>query len=304
MNFSAVSFAYLVDSEETEEQAAVLSRSIRDLGGGLCASQIIAMRPETSRPSRRWNALKDDLQVIESVFAMEAELSTLPFATKAVAARHAESRVAESGDLLVWMDSGSLVLREPAELLLDDDHVLGCSPVDHTLIGSPFSEPLDGFWEYVYRACGVDRSSVFPVTSVVDRRKIRAYFNAGLLVVKPQRGILRAWGENVRRICTGADVKGLLKGNPLHRVFLHQAVLAATILARVDRNEILLFTPHVNYPLHMHADHPANQATKSMDDLVTCRYEGFFARDDWAKTVPVSDALEAWIRTHLCRADS
>jgi len=41
-----------------------------------------------------------------------------------------------------------------------------------------------------------------------------------------------------------------------------------------------------------------------MDDLVTCRYEGFFARDDWAKTVPVSDALEAWIRTNLCRADS
>lgn len=304
MSASAISFAFLVDSDETEEQAAALSRSIRDFGGALRTSQIIAVRPKQSRPSRRWNALKDDLQIIESVFTMDTELSALPFAAKAVAAGHAESQVAGSGDLLAWMDSGALVIREPAELLLDGDHVLGCSPVDHMLIGSPFSEPVDRFWEYVYRVCGVNRGSVFPVTSVVDRREIRAYFNAGLLVVKPQRGVLRAWGENVRRIYTGADVKGLLNGNTLHRVFLHQAVLSATILARVDRNEILLFRPRVNYPLHMHSDHPANRATRTLDDLVTCRYEGFFAHEDWANVVPVSNALEAWIRMRVCPADS
>ncbi|OQB03755.1 MAG: hypothetical protein BWY20_01281 [Spirochaetes bacterium ADurb.Bin215] len=304
MSASAVSFACMVDSDEAEKQAAALSRSIRDFGGALRASQLIAMRPKTSRPSRTWNTLKDDLQVIEKVFTMEEELTTLPFAAKAVAAGHAESLAAENGDLLVWMDSGSLVLKEPAELLLDDDHVLGCSPVDHMLIGSPFSEPVDTFWEHIYRACGVSHSSVFPVTTVVDRREIRAYFNAGLLVVKPQRGILRAWGENIRTICNGADMKGLLNGNPLHRVFLHQAALAATILARVDRSEILLFPPRINYPLHMHADHPANRATKTLDDVVTCRYEGFFAHGDWARTIPASNALQAWIRTHLYPANS
>ena len=71
------------------------------------------------------------------------------------------------------------------ELLLSPDEALGYRPVDHTMIGSPFDEPLDPFWSLIYEHCSVPAERVFPMTASGDHRVLRPYFNAGMQVVDP-----------------------------------------------------------------------------------------------------------------------
>ena len=137
-------------------------------------------------------------------------MSEFPFAVKVFAAAAAESLARGQADYLAWMDSDSIVVSEPKALLLSDGKDLGYRPVDHTLIGSPYDAPIDRFWESIYRHCGVpeSRGFPFPMVTSVDERRIRPYFNAGLLVVRPERGLLQSWRERFHRLYGEACFEG------------------------------------------------------------------------------------------------
>lgn len=62
---------------------------------------------------------------------------------------------------------------------------LGCRPLDHALIASPFDQPINHFGERIYKDCHVDVTRLFPMTTSVDENVIRPYFYAGMLVTHP-----------------------------------------------------------------------------------------------------------------------
>jgi hypothetical protein len=54
--------------------------------------------------------------------------------------------------------------------------------------------------------------------------------------------------------------------------------------------------PHtVNYSLHMHAQYPPQLRASTLNQLVSCRYEGLFSKPDWQGLIQVEPPLLDWI---------
>ncbi len=104
---------------------------------------------------------------------------------------------------------------------------------------------------------------------------MRAYFNAGLLVVRPERGLLRAWQANFERLYRLAEFEPYYRQSELFQVFMHQAVLAGSVLSALRPDEIHHLPFEVNYPLHLHSRVSERCRPLLLSQLITCRYEEY-----------------------------
>jgi hypothetical protein len=295
-----VNFAFLLVPDRTEFQALLLARSIRHFGEGFSNATISVIYPELGLDIQ--DTYLDQFNLLEVQlfsFQVSEQLQSFPFAVKVLAAAKAEQLALEKADILVWMDSGSLVLNEPRAILLENGVQLSYRPVDHTLIGSVYELPVDKFWRLIFDQCNVLEDRIFPMRTSVDEAHIRPYFNAGMLVVRPTGQILRSWRDNFTRLYAKWEFEDLYSENNLYKIFIHQAVLAGTILDKLEPVAIQELPHLVNYPLHMHVDYPTHLRPRSMHEIITLRYEGFFEDSNWREKIDVQEPLQSWLEEQL-----
>jgi hypothetical protein len=289
-------FACLATAGQTEGQALLLIKSIRAFAGIYASSPIqilfptkgVGLSPETTAELRY-------LGVQLLPFEIEPEALAFPFGTKVFAAAAAEKYAVGQSDLLVWLDTDSIVIQEVTDLVIGDNKALGYRPVDHRLIASRYAEPVDNFWQLIYLKCAVPDDQLFPMTTSVDMVTIRPYFNAGMLVIRPERGVLRRWADTFSNLYRLPIFPPFFRQNKLYQIFFHQAVLAGVILASVEQEALQSLSHLVNYPLHLHAAYPAERRPATMNELVTCRYDTAFQNSEWRKTITVNEPLESWL---------
>jgi hypothetical protein len=297
-------FACKAAPGSSETEALILARSIRVFAGRFSDNPVWVCIPETEESiSEVIRERLHSLNVKLVPFRIDPAASGFPFAGKVFAAAAAESLANGETETLAWMDSDSIVISDPKKLLLGDEKNLGCRPVDHTLIGSPYDRPIDSFWELIYRSCNVPAGQVFPMTASVDQQRIRPYFNAGLLVVRPQRGLLQLWRDAFHKFYRDTRFEEFYQQSRLYRIFIHQAILAGTILSTVDYQEIQQLSHLINYPLHMHTEYPADRRPAYMNELITCRYDVFFEDPGWRRAFPVKEPLKGWLDEQLSIAN-
>jgi hypothetical protein len=287
-----MAFACLAGTDAQARHALLLAQSLREFGGSLSASPVMALVPVGAVLRAEIEAGLQACGVSTVPFALPSPLDVVPLAERAAGAAQAEGAAQQVARLLVWLDSDSLILREPLGLRIPPASRMGCRPVDHQLIGSPVGEEPSAFWQAIYARCGVSRERIFPVRTTVEGKTIRAYFNAGCLVVRPEARLLRRW-ESAILTLAGRDEFCALSGR--EGLFFHQAVLAGTLLATLGRQEIVELPPTVNYPLHLHARVPEERRPTNLREVESCRYESVFDHEDWATRVPVDDDLRAWL---------
>lgn len=290
----AIAFACLASPGAGVGRAALLAHSLRAFGGGMAQAPFLALVPDGGRDGVRGDSLWADVRAQVVAYAVGDELAGIPLVERAAGAACAEAAIAGVAELLVWMDSDSLVLREPSSLMIPPKARIGCRPVDLALIGSPRDGPPDAFWESVYAGCGVDARKVGIVQTTVDAQEIRAYFNAGCLVVRPEVGLLRQWHEDLRRLFS----RFAALTDARQRLFFHQAILAGTILASLPPEAVFLLPPTVNYPLHLHGRMPVERRPANLGDLETCRYESALEGSGWADRLPLPQSLIPWIEAN------
>lgn len=251
-----------------EWQARMLARSLRGFGGAFARAPLVAVSPVSDIPE---SGSVPEVEFLS--YEPESALKAMKLGSKAEAARAAEGHARlRDAEILVWMDLDSLILGEPTAFQLPEGMRAAFRPVHHRLIGSLFPEPPDAFWTAVLGFCGVDPSRAFAVTSTVDRERIRFYPNAGCLAVRPREGILASWRDCLVRAAGDAGLLAMCR-EPLRGLFLHQALLAGTILARVPATDLLELPFAYNYPVHLHWKVPGDLRPRWMEDLVTARYE-------------------------------
>lgn len=295
---SDLTFATPVEPGEAERQVVLLARSIRTYGGRLREGPILALTPGTpDHLAAETRAQLDALDVRVVPFVSDDETLRFPFAVKAYAAAAAEAAADGAADVLAWLDADTLVVREPAGLFLAAAKALACCPIHHVRIGPSFDADLDPFWRLVYTGCGASDTRSFLMHTAVDGDRIRPHINAGLLGVRPGRGLLRTWRDNFARLYTQPAFQLFFAQNARYRIFFHQAILAATALALLPPEACAVLPAAYNYPLHLHADHPAAHAAACLDDLITCRYDEWsvLTHGAWASALHVSDTLRHWL---------
>ncbi|MBN1661410.1 MAG: hypothetical protein JXA93_23665 [Anaerolineae bacterium] len=293
-------------NEDSEREAILLADSIRTFGGGLARAPLWWFVPkylaqDGARVDRDLSVgaqerlLALDVELIP--FEIDVEVARFFFATDLTAAALAEERAGGQTEQLAWLCANTLVLREPGAFMLGEGKQVGYRPVHHTNVGSRYGEVPDAFWSAVYRCCKVPREKLFPMVTHVDQVAIRPYFNAGHLVVRPERGLLRAWRGRFFAVYRTDEFKALYQADRRYVIFVHQAILSGVLLACLDRDEMQEMPGTYNYPLHLYAEDGTSERPSRLEELVTCRYEDW---DDLASlSMPAGDEYRAWLEGRL-----
>lgn len=292
-------FALLLHAGEGEADALRLARSIRTFGGMYCFNPIWML--SQSNEDELTDETRQQLYSIGArlvTFEAGSNQPTFAFKTYVSAAAIAEGLAQGETSCLVFMASDTLILQEPAHFILPIGKSFGGCPVHLKLLGSGFDEPLDDFWSLVYSKCSVDQQKVFAMQTIVDEQWVRPYFNAGMLVVRPERGLLRCWQSNFERMYQLPEVQQFCRRSELYEIFFHQAVLAGSLLSSLHKDELHQLPLEVNYPLHLHSRMAVKRRPSEISQLISCRYEEFsetFSDPSVQELLSTDQALKAWL---------
>lgn len=268
--------AFMINSKSYITHAKVLVDSIRisELDRG--ETEIMILIPDDMHNLK--NSLMDEIKdegVTLEIFHNDDAHKRFPFKDKVYAAAHAET-LSEDSVKLIWTDCDMFFIKSPSCLGLEDGFSFGYRPVDFKIIGSPIEEAPDDYWERVYEVLQIDQSNIFTVTSSVDRQSIRAYFNTGLMIVKPQKGLFRKWKSDFDKLFLDPEFMNFYRKGYNYAVFIHQAALAGTVLSSLERGEMQELDYKISYPLHLHKEYPEDIRPNSVSEIVCCRYHDFF----------------------------
>ena len=216
-------FAFMQAYGGDERESLLLARSLRTFGGELANHPLWMMMPQNlEQVSETTFQALSKLDVQLHRFEVPEEALKFPFGGKVYAAAVAESLASNEADILVWMDSDTIFVDEPAGLVPGDTVELGYRPVMLKNISSLYDEHQE---------------------------------------------------------------------NILYRIFIHQAILAGTILASLKKDKMHDLGTRFNYPVFLEGTlEPAN-------DVVTLRYDGFdfFQQPCWEDKAPSKGTVKEWL---------
>jgi len=294
-------FATFAQDESELEQALVLAKSLRRFGCSLNDSPfwlyLPAETPELAVP------------VGEMAKGLNIEIKRSPttenarwfyYSGKTFAAGNAEAAAAGNFKILAWLDADNIIVQEPKEFILNKGISFGWRPVMLKHFGSDFNNPPDEFWSRLYQKLSVKPEKIFPITTPVDNQQIRAYFNAGILIVRPERGILRKWVMFYEELYSDPFFQGECRKDIKKRIFLHQTALAGAVLNMLKSEEMSMFDDRYNYPFFFFEKYPTEKQFRSLDEAVTIRHDGVMYQDKkWKEKMQDNSKIAEWIKNEF-----
>ena len=291
MDSERVCFMLMFRSAGGERLARIVIESLRTYGGPLRDCPVWAFVLDPDRVSRALSGLDG---VKRLPFVVEPECRPYPFAEKVYACARAEEMAGADIRSMVWLSLDCLVVNPPLLFHLDRPFDVAFRPVHHRNVGSLAHEPLDGYWQGVYRGLGID-DAPYTVESFVDAQTLRPYFNTHCFSFNPSVGLCRAWWECFKSLVSDQGFQAGPCRDELHQVFLHQAILSTLVAKMLDREQLRLLPTEYNYPLNLLAEMPPDRRVPELNDLVNAVYEDAFPWDE----IEVHEPLRSWLRDRL-----
>jgi len=294
-------FASIVFPDKSSEtNALLLAESIRAFAGSLSHAPVWFYVPQNGKQlskiaTNKLSALDVTLIPLDG----DEDVLRFPFTGHSMAAAQVESMASGQASFIAWLSPNTIVLQEPRDFLLHDTKTLGFKPVHHTLLGSRYDEPLDSFWTLVYSYCRVPEDRVVPMMTQVEGEKIRPYVNSGLLITRPERGLLSAWRDAFLEAYQESAFQKFYQQDERYAIFIHQAILSGVILSMLTTDEMQELPQTYNYPLHLHTEDITGTRPSGLEELVTFRHEGFYKDPDWSRKMPAGEPIKQWIAERL-----
>ncbi len=254
---TTATFVLCIENNAIRDQALLLCESIRQFGGKYRASPIMAFSPRAG--------LAVDGETRRVLAGMGVEYVDEPInttcreygpANRVFAGAWAEKRA--NTDFMVVLDSDTVYLQEP-EMPAGD---VAVRPVDSK--GSATRGPGDAFedyWVALAQMCGTTIDRLPYIRATIDGQRIRASYNAGLIVARRDKGIFTRGAELFSDSLeagmwpyrgSGIDIyasTGAVGKAGSEFWGSSQAVLAIAIWATTDR--VVHYPASYNVPLHL-----------------------------------------------------
>lgn len=293
-----------------EAQALLLFESIRRYAGRFQDCAIYAFSPREGHAiSSGAKAHLEKLSVNYVDTILNTDCTEYGSANRVAAAAYAEANYRH--EFLVVLDSDTLFLREPDRILLPADIDVAVRPVDvkGMCTAGPYDQ-FDKYWRELCLCCGVDYDEIPWTNSFVDRQRIKASYNGGLVIVRSELGILQRWSK-----CFFASVEERLTpyAQPWHLRSgvswidsrasqfwgSNQAALSLAIWSNTRR--VLELPPTYNYPLHQHKLIDAETIRSAFPQLVHVHYHWLLQESVEANPLfnaagPLSPEQREWLR--------
>ncbi|MGL5876480.1 MAG: hypothetical protein ACRC2V_01645, partial [Xenococcaceae cyanobacterium] len=249
-----------------EREAILMVESLRRFAGSLKDTPLYSFHVrEQNDPSRETIDTLANLGVKHQKLVLNHKYPDYPLANKPLLCAYIEQNI--DADIIVFLDSDLVFFSEPKEFLLPAEYDVGIRPEHHNTIGSAGeSDPNDGYWMHLYDIAGVKNRDRFVITTV-DRQKIRAFWNSGVISVRRKAGIFTAWKNTLENLLEeGATTNQ-------QNYYYEQSSLSAAICATTTK--IWCFSPGYNYPIHSHNQMPNSEKLRSFDEIA-CIHDHFF----------------------------
>jgi hypothetical protein len=305
-----VGFVACIEAGVLERQALLLFESIRSYTGRFRQCSIYALSPRSGHgisESTRRKLRELGVTYIDAI--LNTECREYGSANRVAAAAYIEKEHAH--EILVVLDSDTLFLREPREILLPPNVDVAVRPVD--VKGMCTAGPTDSFdtyWRDLCHCCGVDYDEIPWIESFVDRCRIKASYNAGLVVVRGKLGIMQRWADFFfasvrRRLTPHSEDRRFRTGvgwvNPVaSRLWgSNQAALSLAIWTTTRRVQEL--EPTYNYPLTLHGQINRALRHRIFPNLVHVHYHWLLEAESSENPLfevsgPLSFNQRAWLR--------
>ncbi|MEH2262721.1 hypothetical protein [Nostoc sp.] len=266
-----IAFIICTEPGRLEAQSLMLAESIRKFCGELKDTPIFSFHPRVGEPiSKQTQKAFEALQVNHQQVPINQEFHEYYLANKPLACAYAEQHI--DAEILVFLDSDKCFFSEPKEFLLPVNCNARLRPEYGQGIGSTgLQDSQEWYWQKLYEVLGVKRE-VF-VETPIGKKKIRAYWNSGLVVVRRSAGIFTAWKENFEKVMR-LDITP-----PQGLYFVEQSVLSVTLCALEENVEHL--PANYSYPLSLHNRLSTELQIKDWNDITSIHYFNLFFYNDW-----------------------
>ena len=257
---ASIGFLIRVARGKLEAQSVLLAESVRAWGGTLAGASLYAFTSPEDSPSEETMERLSAHDVSHVELSLESPYRDPPVLNKVFVSAWAERELEH--EVLAFVDSDTVFLDEPRELTLDG-WLAATKPVGNSRTAGSTGpgDPNEPYWQRVYEQLGV-RSWPF-VTTTVDRARIRAYWNTGLIAARRSAGLFQAWEEALVRLFEA----GCVFKKP---VLMEQVAWAGVIADIHDRVRIL--PEEYNYPLPKRTLLPPGVRDLELDELVHVHY--------------------------------
>jgi hypothetical protein len=248
---TTIAFVACIERGELEKKTILLCRSIRRFAGRHAGAPIYTFQPREGTAISRDTALElADLGVHHTSERLNTAFAHYAIGNKIFASARAEQLASE--DVLVFLDSDSVILDEPRAFELHDGIDAAVCPVDfHHSREEPESDddpfwrtrfrrvgssgpgdPMDAYWLRMYELLGIEARPF--VETACSRQRIRAYFNSGMIAVRRSARLFAQWRDDFLGLMTAGHIP---RKGPLH--YMDQLSLAATLTRVWTRVAIL-----------------------------------------------------------------
>ncbi len=275
MSKTPLAFIICTEPGRLEAQSLMLAESIRKFCGNLKDTPIYSFHPRSGTPiAFETQKAFTELGVIHQQIPINQEFHEYYLANKPLTCAYAEQNI--DAEILVFLDSDKCFFSEPTEFLLPDNCNVRMRPEYGQGIGSTGSKDShEWYWKKLYEVLGV-KQELF-VNTPIGNKKIRAYWNSGLVVVRRDAGIFTSWKENFEKVMH-LDITP-----PQGIYFVEQSVLSITLCALEE--QVSHFSDNYSYPLPLHNRLSKQWRSKNWDDLTSIHYFNLFYYHDWNKQI-------------------
>lgn len=301
MTSSKLVFATYADTTKELKNVIRLVESIRTFAGQLRDAPVLVYVPEDID-------IEDGTLFVElKTHGVEIGKVQIPdkakwfyYAGKVYAAAAAEEAVEDTADVLVWLDEDTVVLDEPRDFALGPETSFAYVPVMHNRSGTRLEDPPGPFWNRIYEKLSITDDMLFPMETPADRQIIRAYFHVGLIVARPEHGVLRKWASDFEELYNDPALVELCEADVTRRIFIHQTALVG-VLHLIDRNEMKMLPKRYNYPIFFDRQYGAEQPFNSIENAATirCIVSADNMGPNWTKELSGPPDKITWLQAHL-----
>lgn len=238
-------------------QSGLFVESLRRWGGAHAEAPVYAFTSPDDAPPR---ATVDRLSELGAIH-VELGLEDHPYRDPPVLNKVYVSAWAErelDHETLVFSDTDTVILGEPRELA-GGSWIAATKPVGSSRAGGSKGpgKRHEHYWQRLYGELGVQSEPW--VTSVVDRKRIRAYWNTGLVAARREAGLFGAWERAVVRLFE----RDVVFRKP---VLMEQLAWSAVLADHHDR--VWQLPDAYNYPLPKRRFLPDEMQALDLDQIV------------------------------------
>ena len=289
-------FFSMVSSEGQERGVRLMIKCLREFGGEFSSAPVLVFY---------WDGYRTDLNEALAGYEGIEEIELLPldlddtlgdyfFGGKVSACAQAEEHAGPGVEQIVWFAADCLVINPPLLFDLGSAYDAAFRTVHHRNIGLLNSEPLNVFWKTVYSTAGLE-DTTRTIKSFVGGEAIRPYFNSHIFAIDPRLGFMKRWFALFHELVVNKDFQEEACNDQLHRIFLHQAILSALMIAELDWARIRHLPAEYSYPLHFHERVDRSVRPSSLNDLVCIAYEDLKLHPDTVENIRIKEPLRSWM---------